>query len=283
MKLQSIERRSGLTPEQFKREHLDTLTPVVLSDFMDSWDAKDKWTLDFFKNEYGDMKVPVFTNNFSAPGKAYRSAEVQIPFREYLEKIETGPTDYRLFLFNILQRRPELTSDYGHPEIMDGFIDKLPFMFFGGEGSKVDLHFDSDLSHVFLSQFHGRKKVLLFSPDQSRNLYQHPFTVASEVDLDNPNYEKFPALHKLEGFECVIYPGDTVFIPSGYWHYITYMDGGFSMSQRARASWGRFLMGMSNVARHFVVDKSMNKLLGQRWRDYKIKKAHERAGNAVPA
>ncbi len=115
-----------------------------------------------------------------------------MPFGEYIDLLEVGPTDLRIFLWNIFNAAPELRRDFKIPDIMDGFVDELPFMFFGGEGSFVGMHFDIDMSHVFLNQIHGRKRVILFTPDQSRNLYQMPFTVASFVDPRNPDYNRYP-------------------------------------------------------------------------------------------
>ena len=160
---------------------------------------------------------------------------------------------------------------------MDGFLNDYPFMFFGGQGSITAMHYDIDLSHVFLNQLHGRKRVILFHPDQSKYLYHHPFTVASYVDLDRPDYEKYPALAKVQGFETILYPGESLFIPSGYWHYIEYLDGGYSISLRANDSIWRRAKGAINIATHYVIDKGMNKLFGSKWRKMKESLAERRA------
>ena len=181
LELQPIERRSGLQPETFAAEFLEPMIPVVLTDLMDDWPARQKWTIDYIKTRYGHLRVPVVSNNYSKPGKGYMSPDRIISFKEYLEILESGPTDLRIFLWNIFRVTPELRQDFRIPTIMDGFVNELPFMFFGGQGSKVALHYDIDMSHVFLNQIHGRKRVVLFAPDQSRMLYRHPFTVASYV------------------------------------------------------------------------------------------------------
>ncbi|HMQ62673.1 MAG TPA: cupin-like domain-containing protein [Flavilitoribacter sp.] len=272
-----MERRTGLTPETFEKEYLIPRKPVVFTDLMDPWPAKEKWTIEYFKSAYGHLQVPVFSANYSKPGKGYMTPDKVIPLKEYLGIIESGPTDLRIFLFNIFRHAPELCKDFKLPTIMEGFYKDYPFMFFGGQGSKVALHYDIDLSHVFLNQFHGRKRVVLFPPEQSRNIYQHPFTVASYIDVNNPNYDQFPALRNVMGYECVIGPGETIFMPSGHWHYIEYTDGGYSIALRANESYVRRAKGLWNIARHFVVDKSMNRLMGEHWRTIKEKMARRRA------
>lgn len=272
-----IERRTGLTSEIFDKEYLKPLKPVILTDLMDDWSAKEKWTVDFFKENFGHILVPVYSPNTSKAGQNYMSPDKKIPFKEYLEMLETGPTQYRMFLFNLLKHVPELCNDYEIPTIMKGFYNSYPYMFFGGEGSYVALHYDIDLSHVFLNQFHGRKRVVLISPEDSRKIYRHPFTVASYVDIDNPDYEKHPALREVEGIEGILQPGETLFMPSGHWHYIEYLDGGYSISLRANESSVRKIKGAFNIARHYVVDRGLNKLLGKRWMNMKENMAQRRA------
>ncbi|MEN0004497.1 MAG: cupin-like domain-containing protein [Bacteroidota bacterium] len=275
--LKPIDRRTGLTRESFAHEYLAYHKPVVFTDLMDPWPAKKKWTIEWFKSEHGDLQVPVFSGNYSKPGKKYMSPEKVIPFKEYLEILESGPTDLRMFLFNIFRHAPELGNDFSSPTIMDGFIKDFPFMFFGGEGSKVALHYDIDLAHVFLNQFHGRKRVVLFPPEQSRNIYHHPFTVASYIDVNTPDYDRFPALKNAWGYETTLNPGETIFMPSGHWHYIEYTDGGYSIALRANESYVRRAMGLFNIARHYVVDKGMNRLMGADWRRIKEQMAKRRA------
>lgn len=281
MNLQSIDRRSGLTRATFKAEYLDPRKPVILTDLMKDWPAREKWSIQYLKQHYGAIKVPVYSENYSKPGAGYMTPDKEIPFREYLEMLESGPCKYRLFLFNIFKHAPAMCEDYTLPDIMDGFFKEYPFMFFGGEGTHVALHYDIDLSHVFLNQFHGRKRVVLFPPEASRYLYHHPFTVASYIDVNHPDYDRYPALKKVNGFEGVLQPGETIFMPSGYWHYIEYTDGGYSMALRANESYVRRVKGALNIAQHFVVDKGMNKLMGASWREMKEQIAKRRAEEAL--
>lgn len=275
--LQTIERRTGLSPEAFAAEFLEPSIPVVFTDLMDQWPARQKWTIDYFKTNYGHLRVPVVSNNYSKPGRGYMSPDRVISFKEYLEILEAGPTDLRIFLWNIFRVAPDLREDFRIPTIMDGFVNELPFMFFGGEGSKVALHYDIDMSHVFLNQIHGRKRVILFAPDQSRMLYQHPFTVASYVDINRPDFKRFPALAFAKGYEVMLEPGETVYIPSGYWHYIEYTDGGYSISLRSFGSIPARMRGLANIATHYMVDKGLNRLIGPSWRKLKEHMAERRA------
>lgn len=277
MQLHSIERRSGLSPQDFKEQYLDKHKPVILTDFAKNWPATEKWTFDYLRKKYGTIEVPLFDKNYSEPGKTYMTPSRHMQFGEYLTIIEREPTELRMFLFNIFKHAPELVHDVGEPTIMEGFLNEYPFMFFGGQGSSVKMHYDIDCSNVFLTQFQTRKKVTLFSPEQSKYLYHLPFTVASLVDMKEPDVEKYPALHQVQGWEGIIHHGETLFIPSMYWHFIEYIDGGFSLALRSSTSMTNRLKGALNIARHFVVDRGMNLVLGTKWHEIKKDLAYKRA------
>ena len=66
-------------------------------------------------------------------------------------------------------------------------------------------------------------------------------------------------------------------MPEGYWHQMTYLTPGFSMSLRATP---RTLTNFSKAVYNLVVmrnfDNYMRKLKGQKWIDYKNEQAVER-------
>ncbi len=277
MNLKPISKLAGLNRESFKKEFLDPLLPVVFTDLIQDWPAKDLWTFDFFKKNYGHLNVPIYDESFSEGGKNYMSATGTMKFGDYLSLIESGPTSLRIFLWNIFKDAPSLVHDIKIPTIMDGFYNEFPFMFFGGQGSYTKIHYDIDCSHVFLSQLQNRKRIILFDREQSRNLYHVPFTVSCLVNPINLDEKKYPGIKHLQGYETVLEPGETLFIPSMYWHHIEYTDSGYSLSLRASNSFGLKAKGVYNIARHYAIDRGMNLLMGSRWMDLKIKMAKRNA------
>jgi len=277
LELQPIDRKSGLTRETFAKAYLAQHKPVVFTDLTANWPAINKWTIEYFKEKYGDLVVPVVSNNFSRPGKGYLSADMRITFREYLELLESGPSDLRIFAWNIFWKAPELREDFAIPDIMDGFVNELPFLFFGCEGSRVTLHYDVDMSHVFLNQIYGRKRIILFPPDQSKQLYHLPFTVSSHVNILDPDFKKHPALKYIKGLEVMLMPGETLFIPRGYWHYIEYTDGGYSIALRSFDSFLFKIHGLASITKNYAVDRLMNRFMGKHWYNMKVRIAARRA------
>lgn len=277
MVLKQVDRRSGLTKKEFVNEYLRPQKPVVFTDITKDWPAMHKWTLDFFKSQYGDLTVPVFSSNYSKPGPGYMSSDREMKFRDFLAETEKGHTDLRLFLFDIFKSAPELRGDFQFPTVMRGFLKRFPFMFFGGEGSEVTMHYDIDCANVFLTQFVGHKRVILFPPEESAKIYHHPFTVKSLIAPERPDYEKFPALQNVQGYETILSHGEMIFMPTRYWHYMHYLDFSFGLALRSQSSWATRGRGAFNIASHFLVDKGFNILSPKRWHEWKERAAYERA------
>src|SRR5690606_15077205 len=121
-----------------------------------------------------------------------------------------------------------------------------------------------------------------FPLEESVNLYRIPFNFHSIANLKEPDFDKFPALKNIQGLEAEIKPGETLFMPSGYWHYIQYVTEGFSISVRALPTkpidkWRGFINLV--IIRNF--DDTMRKIFKQRWFDYKVNIAMRRAQKAL--
>ena len=223
-----------ITREEFYRNYYKPQKPVILRGLWKQYPAYTKWTMDFFKETMGSVEVGLFGNRKEDLSKTLQVPNAVMRFDDYLNLIEREPTDLRLFLFPVFKHKPELLKDFGYPNIASGYI-KVPFMFFGPPKSIVRMHQDIDMSNVFLTQFHGRKRVVLFAPDQSTLLYRLPFNVHSTVDVDSPDYNEYPGLNYVKGMSATISHGDTLYMPSGYWHHMEYLDGGFALAIRTIA------------------------------------------------
>ncbi|WP_308814512.1 cupin-like domain-containing protein [Sphingomonas sp. GV3] len=95
-----------------------------------------------------------------------------------------------------------------------------------GNGSRVSAHFD--MSDNIAAVVAGRRRVVLFPPDQVGNLYIGPFdaTMAGQptsmVDLERPDHARHPLFRVAQEAAQVadLSPGDAIFIPAMWWHEI---------------------------------------------------------------
>jgi len=283
--LAPLDRVDAIDRETFHLKYLKPGKPCVLTGVSRAWPAYTRWTIEYFKQLAGDKPVPLYDGSKANASKKVNQPDRWMKFGEYLDLISAGPTEWRIFTFNIFKEIPELTRDYSAPELCGGFSDRYPLMFFGGAGSKVFLHFDIDVSNIFLTQFHGSKRVLLFGPEQTPRLYKLPlsFHGLEDIDWSNPDFDRFPALRGASGLTTVLKHGETLFMPSKWWHHMEYLEGGFAISLRAvpgpevtrTAGW--FCNAFWNLFVVRYADNFARKMVGQKWFDWKESEAVRRS------
>ena len=245
----SIERTRGWTPESFHENFLSGLgKPVIVTDAIASWPALSRWSFDLFQTRYGSdnvipstwvgpggkdfvkmMSLAEYIDYLQAPNGSppglWIERETNLPSRGPAE-----PSGYPLYLaWNVFARHPELLEDV---ELSPKFVeDLLPLMpealrkvmdaatkyfiagvMIGPAQSQIGLHYDFLDSHAYLAQITGRKRCVLFSPADSEALYE------GKVNVDAPDYQKFPLFRDATPYECVLEPGEVLFIPSRWWH-----------------------------------------------------------------
>jgi histone arginine demethylase JMJD6 len=218
-----IDRRAGLTREEFAREYLTLLRPVVLTDAISHWRALGRWTPQFFREKYGDLQIEV-------DGEA-------MSLRELIDRIEASSSeDPAPYLRNqLLAEWPrELTDDVTPmPECTQpNWLDSRVFpsrhslscveVYIGGEGATFPvLHYDNWHTHAFLMQLYGDKEYIAFSPTQTAYMYPldgRQRNLSRIKDVLDPDPAAFPLFEQAEGVRFQLHPGETLFVPAGWWH-----------------------------------------------------------------
>jgi hypothetical protein len=289
MQLRPVATFDTIEPEVFRKEFYEPGVPVVIKKLSHDWPAYTRWNWDYFIKVVGDTIVPIYNNVKSDAYTPVNRADDYKPFKEYIEMIRNGPAAWRVFLFNIFDHAPQLIQDFTWPEhLMKGFVKKYPMLFTGGATSITHMHFDIDLSHILHTQFGGRKRVLMFPFEEQYKLYRKPFEVLSLADFsnyyekDNPDYEKFPALKLAHGLDFILEPGDTLFMPAGYWHHMEYLESGFAMSLRAmQPSLSGKIKGVWNLVAMRNFDSFMKKTMPAWWYKQKEKRVYENAAREI--
>ena len=112
----------------------------------------------------------------------------------------------------------------------------------GFPGSQTLLHYDDDPLSL-LYQIRGSKEIRIWSPDQSKFLYPHDHCKSLDeygtrfsqfkgdpTSMSEKELRVFPMIPKAEYLDITLHPGDMVFIPSGWWHYVKVFKGSDEMS-----------------------------------------------------
>ncbi|MCC8425150.1 cupin-like domain-containing protein [Mucilaginibacter sp. UR6-11] len=283
--LRPIDTVDSITPQDFKEKYLDARRPLVIKGLTKNWPARTKWTPGYLKQVVGKKVVPLYDNSKADPSKPINSAAAEMPFDDYMDLIMSRPTELRIFFFNIFKHAPQLLNDIILPrDLMGGFIESMPAMFFGGSDAVTFLHYDIDLPHIFHTHFGGRKHIVLFENKWKHRLYCIPNATYALEDYDvaNPDIKKFPALDGVEGIEVFLEHGDTLFMPTGYWHWMKYVEGGYSLSLRAwDASFTRKAASMYNLAVKGGLDSLLKMAFKGNYARYRERLAVKRADRAL--
>jgi ribosomal protein L16 Arg81 hydroxylase len=80
-----------------------------------------------------------------------------------------------------------------------------------------------------MAQVRGRKRVRLIAPYELAHVYnnRHCYT---QVDLDRVDYERFPLFRDVTITDVEIGPGDLLFLPVGWWHYVRGLEISITMT-----------------------------------------------------
>lgn len=283
--LTEIERVKTISKKDFFENYVKKQRPLVVEQLTQDWPAFEKWKLEYIKEIAGEKTVPLYDDRPVSHKDGFNEAHASMKMADYIDLLLREPTNYRIFLYNLMREVPQLISDFKWPDIGLRLVKQLPMLFFGGANSKVFMHFDIDYSNILHFHFHGVKQCILFAPDQSKYLYKVPHALISreDIDFDNPDLDKWPALKHAKGYVTTLRHGEMLYMPEGYWHYMKYVTPGFSMSLRAfPRSFANMSKAVYNVflMRHF--DNFMRRRKGQQWIDYKndraIKDTHKALG-----
>ena len=81
----------------------------------------------------------------------------------------------------------------------------------------------------FLIQVVGRKRVVLFPPSAIQDLYLVG-DKSQVLDIDNPDIDAYPRFSQAQRLECVMHPGDVLFMPALWFHNVTSIDYGVAVN-----------------------------------------------------
>jgi len=248
-----IERREKLTHEEFVKEYASVHKPVILTDALRHWDAVGKWTPEFFKETFGNTEIDINKVAYTErKGKPREAATTVGKFVDaVLQSSDESPAPY-LRNQNLHELFPSLVKDvtplpmylspnwlpepFALKNVQRVFREHSDLqLYFGGQGGAFpSLHYDILASHAYLMQIYGRKKFVIFSPEQKPYLYLQPNSRNhSQVNVENPDLQKFPLYAKATPTTFVLEAGELLFVPSRWWHATKILTPSISVSLNA--------------------------------------------------
>jgi hypothetical protein len=231
-----VEKRSHVAPEEFVARYVRGCRPLVLTGHTHDWPAMQRWSPADLKQRFGHLDVEIQAERSADPkyeeNKLLRRRTVRLA--DFVDQVMTGgaSNDYYMTANNEVLRRPEfapLLADIGSlPVCADrSQLAANSSFWFGPAGTVTPLHHDTLM--LFHTQVVGRKRWRFISPLEWPKLYNHN-NVFSPIDLDAPDLGRYPAFAGVKVLEVIVEPGETVFLPLGWWHQVTALDISLSFS-----------------------------------------------------
>ncbi|TBV26712.1 hypothetical protein DMZ43_06505 [Meridianimaribacter sp. CL38] len=241
-----IDRREGLSKKEFYNSYVKKSLPVVLTD-KGEWVSSDKFSTDYLKSHYNHLTRTV-------NGKSYSLSEI-IELCKKSTKENKAPYPN---IYDVKRDFPELLNEI--PELLYGKSNRLQSkmlprfiakytnkreLFFGGKDcSFPTLHIDYLGVHTQLTQIIGDKDFYLYSPDQSACFYPDKIRRnQSPVNIFEPDLEKYPLFKNAVAIKTTLKPGETLFIPAGWWHttYIHNFNLTYAIDHVNSFNWNFFM------------------------------------------
>ncbi|WMN59998.1 cupin-like domain-containing protein [Pseudoalteromonas xiamenensis] len=238
--LQPIPERNNVAFRDLKTVLANQKTPIVLRGFVAHWPLVAKAqksalaALNYLDQHSTQEPVTVFNVAPNAAGRVFYNESstgfnyrvLNGPFSRLAKQLGTPNSEAlgAFYLGSTLFGRwfPEIDAE--HSTVLD---EKSPLKsLWLGQKSKVAIHSDFPLN--LACNVIGKRRFVLFPPEQISNLYigSLDFTPAgrpiSMVNLNEPDFDAFPRFAEaLKHAQCVdLSPGDCLFIPSMWWHYV---------------------------------------------------------------
>ncbi|HVC21502.1 MAG TPA: cupin-like domain-containing protein [Vicinamibacterales bacterium] len=216
-RLASVDRVRGLDRETFFGRYADRGTPVVITGVTAEWAPFD-WSWAGFRSLYEGL--PYYVEGLG--GLILPSAADLI--RQIEENRAGGAAKIGLPVSDALERYYRLPP-YFPPE---RYFRKSQAVLVSAPSLRTPTVWHRDIADNFLLQLIGRKRVEICSPDESGCFYLHslpptdanvPFD-ASAMDPLRPDLEVHPRFRDAHVVDCLLEPGDVLFLPCGWLHTV---------------------------------------------------------------
>lgn len=187
---------------------------------------------DVLRQQFSHVPVRARVGDYINTAFAADRAMQDMSMGQYLDLVAEGKYALPPYLGNLELR--ELNRLCHWPT----YFDKMgpPRFWVGPAGTVTPLHCDYD-DNIF-AQVWGRKRIMLSPPHHDVFLYPseaNAILFGSPFDPEAPDFERFPLARQATMIECLVEPGDMLYVPAGWYHQVRALTFSLSSNRWARA------------------------------------------------
>ncbi|TNC71726.1 cupin-like domain-containing protein [Janthinobacterium lividum] len=187
---------------------------------------------DVLREQFSHVPVRARVGDYINTAFAADRAMQDMSMGQYLDLVAEGKYVLPPYLGNLELR--ELNRLCHWPT----YFDKMgpPRFWVGPAGTVTPLHCDYD-DNIF-AQVWGRKRIILSPPHHDAFLYPseaNAILFGSPFDPEAPDFQRFPLARQATMIECIVEPGDMLYVPAGWYHQVRALTFSLSSNRWARA------------------------------------------------
>lgn len=224
MKLGQIQSCGGLSVAEFHERCVAPSVPVVLKGYAGDWPALRLWSFANLRQQFGQLRITVRGSDQAVQVFFGKVTHLEMTLAQYLEAILQPPHGGpRPYFGNVLLSATDaharaLFEQFQFPRLFPQSQTQTR-IWIAGRGQQSTIH--NDNYENLNAQIVGNKVFTLYPPGEFPKLYAQRINDglwASPVDPCEPDLERYPRFADLEGIQCVLEPGDLLYIPRFWWH-----------------------------------------------------------------
>ncbi|KAK5827439.1 putative histone arginine demethylase, partial [Linnemannia elongata] len=233
--VENIDRRSGLSLEDFIQEYEQPGKPVIITDGAKHWPAMTKWSTEYFLKTWPDAVL--------------RAESVDVKVENYFKYAQGTKDESPLYLFDkkFGERCQGILEDmevpvYFREDFFGMMKERRPdyrWIIIGPARSGSTFHKDPNATSAWNAVITGSKKWIMFPP---HILPPGVFTNEDESEVTSPvslmewfsNFyasTQFPDDPTDRPLEGICREGEIMFVPRGWWHAVVNLDDCIAITQ----------------------------------------------------